>query len=84
MTTARAAIMERAETLAEASAGGPVEDVRISKRARSADGRGTVLGDPARFAVYYRLPGDSEIAPRRMAPVCLMLDADELRAVEDY
>lgn len=75
-------IVERAETLAEASAGGPVEDVQISKRARSADGRGTVLSDPARFAVYYRLPEDPKTALRRMAPMCLTLDEEELRALE--
>lgn len=76
--------MERAETLAEASAGGPVAKVWISKMARSADGRGTLLTDPARFAVYYNLPEDPKNARGRMAPVCLMLNADELRALQDH
>lgn len=79
--SAFAAVMERAETIAEASAQRPVVKVVLSKWVRSDREPGRLLTNPYVFAVYYKLPGDDHRAPDRMAPVSLEVSAEELRAI---
>jgi hypothetical protein len=78
----KATILKRAEAVAQDFAEGPVGKISISKWAASDRGPGMLLRDPARFAVYYNLLDEPKNAPARMVPVCLMLDADELRALD--
>lgn len=72
----------RAETIAEGLARGPVERVEISQWVRSDREPGRKLSDPRMYAIYYNLPEDPKNARKRMAPICLMLNADELRALQ--
>lgn len=78
--TAYAAVIERAETIAEASAQGPVAKVTLSKWVRSDREPGRLLTNLYVFAVYYKPPGVDHRALDRMAPVGLEVSAEELRA----
>lgn len=80
--SAFARVMERAETIAEASAQGPVAKVVLSKWVRSDRKPGRLLTNPNVFAVYYKLPEDDHRAADRMAPVSLEVSAEELRAID--
>lgn len=73
--------MERAETIAEASAQGPVAKVVLSKWVRSDREPGRLLTNPYVFAVYFKVPGDDHRTPDRIAPVSLEVSDEELRAI---
>ena len=74
-------VMERAAILAEASAGGPVAKVWLSKWVTSDREPGRLLTNPNMFAVYFKTAEDSKEAMDRMAPVGLEVTVEELRAL---
>jgi len=74
-------VMERAALIAEASAGGPVDKVWLSKWVKSDREPGRKLTNPRMFAVYFKTAGDSKEAMDRMAAVGLEVTAEELRAI---
>lgn len=76
-------VMERAALIAEASAGGPVAKVWISKWVKVDGEPGRLLSNPRMFAVYFKTAGDSKEAMDRMAPAGLEVTAEELRALTE-
>lgn len=74
-------VMERAALIAEASAGGPVTKVWLSKWVKSDREPGRLLTNPRMFAIYFKTVGDSKEAMDRVAPAGLEVTAEELRTI---
>lgn len=81
--SAYAGIIERAETIVEASAQGAVAKAWMFQWVQAGREPGRRLINPCMFAVYNRLREDDRSTPARIAPVSFELSADDLRAPQD-